>query len=317
MRESLPSGASSPLPISPRWCHLGGGGDPGESGGGAGGPGRRSPGEAQAAGGFSGPPATDDCGTAGGEWPASLCFELEEAARWDDPPGRWAQWEFELLRQAARAVDRPGQGLLLQSLERADRGLARRLRPHLNAQATHQWALCALHALAAKDAQPLRRERPALLQASDAHLLAHLPPPQAPRGSSRLPLCTDTAPAHPTPEDEDASARLSQEKGPNLSACPTGLSQRTPTGGSPPEALSADPRTPLGLPEAGLAQTPSSWPLAAEGLLAPTTCPVRGREPRGSGAHGPPVRPFLIPPLKPYFCEELLDRVPDKSQVRT
>ncbi|ADO69311.1 uncharacterized protein STAUR_1507 [Stigmatella aurantiaca DW4/3-1] len=177
---------------------------------------------------------------------AGLCFELAEAARWDDTPGRWAQWEFERLRQAARAVDRPGQALLLQSLERAYRGLARRLMPYLNAQATHQWALCALHALAAKDAQGLRRQLPALLQASDAHLLAHLPPSQEPRGSSRLPLCTDTTPVHPTSEDEDAPARLSEAKSPNLSACPTGLSQRTPTGGPPPEALAADPRTPLG-----------------------------------------------------------------------
>ncbi|ADO74805.1 Transcriptional regulator, GntR family protein [Stigmatella aurantiaca DW4/3-1] len=92
---------------------------------------------------------------------AGLCFELAEAARWDDNPGRWAELEFELLRQAARAVDRPGQALLLQSLERAYRGMARRLRPHLNGQATRQWALCAMHSLAAKDAQSLRREWPA------------------------------------------------------------------------------------------------------------------------------------------------------------
>ncbi|EAU67159.1 hypothetical protein [Stigmatella aurantiaca] len=177
---------------------------------------------------------------------AGLCFELAEEARWDDNPSRWAELEFALLRQAARAVDRPGQALLLQSLERADRGMARRLRPHLNGQATRQWALCAMHALAAKDAQLLRRELPALLQASDAHLLASLPPPQEPRESSRSPLCTDTSPSHPTPEQEAAPERLSEAKGPNLSACPTGSSQQTPPGGPPPEALSADPRTPLG-----------------------------------------------------------------------
>ncbi|ADO72695.1 Transcriptional regulator, GntR family protein [Stigmatella aurantiaca DW4/3-1] len=177
---------------------------------------------------------------------AGLCFELAEAARWrDDTPSRWAELEFELLRQATRAVDRPGQALLLQSLERAYRGLARRLRPHLNGQATRQWALCAMHALAAKDAQSLRRELPALLQASDEHLLASLPPPQEPRESSLPPLCTDTAPAHPTLEHEDALERLSEAKGPNLSACPTGSSPRAPPGGSLPEALSADPRTPL------------------------------------------------------------------------
>ncbi|ADO72172.1 Transcriptional regulator [Stigmatella aurantiaca DW4/3-1] len=169
----------------------------------------------------------------------TLCFELAEAARWVEHPSRWAELEFALLRQAARAVERPGQALLLQSLERSYRGMARWLWPHLNAQATRQWALCALHALAGKDAQPLRQELPALLQASDAHLLASLPPPQEPRESSRPPLCADTVPSHPTPEDEDATARVSEAKGPNLSACPTGSSQRPPTGGHPPEAPGA------------------------------------------------------------------------------
>ncbi|EAU66842.1 transcriptional regulator, GntR family protein [Stigmatella aurantiaca DW4/3-1] len=177
---------------------------------------------------------------------AGLCFELAEAARWDDNPGRWAELEFELLRQAARAVDRPGQALLLQSLERSYRGMARRLRPHLNARATRQWALCVLRALAAKDAQPLRQELPALLQASDSHLLASLPPPQEPRGSSRPPLCADTAPSHSTSEHEEAPERLPEATGPNLSACPTGSSQRAPTGGPPSEAPSSDLRTPLG-----------------------------------------------------------------------
>ncbi|WP_037584939.1 FadR/GntR family transcriptional regulator, partial [Stigmatella aurantiaca] len=158
-----------------------------------------------------------------------LCFELAEEARWGDNPGRWAELEFALLRQAARAVERPGQALLLQSLERSYRGMARRLVPHLNAQATRQWALCALHALAAKDAQPLRQELPALLQASDGHLLAGLPPPHEPKGSSQPPLCADTVPSHPTPEHEDATQRLSEANGPNQSACPTGLSQRRPT----------------------------------------------------------------------------------------
>ncbi|EAU68023.1 FadR/GntR family transcriptional regulator [Stigmatella aurantiaca] len=181
---------------------------------------------------------------------AGLCFELAEEARWGDNPGRWAELEFALLRQAARAVERPGQALLLQSLERSYRGMAQRLVPHLNAEATRQWALLALHALAGKDAQPLRQELPALLQASDAHLLAGLPPPQEPRESSRPPPCEDTAPSHHPPEHEDARERLSKANGPNLSACPTGLSQRPPTGGPPPEAPFSDSRTPLvdGLP---------------------------------------------------------------------
>ncbi|ADO73303.1 Transcriptional regulator, GntR family protein [Stigmatella aurantiaca DW4/3-1] len=177
---------------------------------------------------------------------AGLCFELAEEARWGEHPGRWAELEFALLRQTARAVERPGQALLLQSLERSYRGMARRLVPHLNAQATRQWALCALHALAAKDAQPLRQELPALLQASDGHLLAGLSPPQEPKGSSWPPLCADTAPSHHPLEHGDATERLSEANGPNQSACPTGLSQRPPTGGPSPEAPSFDSRPPLG-----------------------------------------------------------------------
>ncbi|EAU66258.1 transcriptional regulator, GntR family protein [Stigmatella aurantiaca DW4/3-1] len=239
---------------------------------------------------------------------AGLCFELAEAARWDDNPGRWAQWEFELLRQAARAVDRPGQALLLQSLERSYRGMARRLVPHLNAQATRQWALCALHALAAKDEQSLRRELPALLQASDAHLLASLPPPQEPRGSSRPPPCADTAPSHPTSEHEEAPERLPEATGPNQSACQTGLSQRAPTGGPPSEAPSSDLRTPLveGAPGAEVPQDQEASRRVPLGLQERLSQALVGSGTGGEflgrqSGHFLPVRPSLIPPLKPYF----------------
>jgi len=97
-----------------------------------------------------------------------LCFELSNSPHWEPKPGKWAGLEFELLRVAAQAANRPGQELLLQSLERSYRGMARQLLPLLNAKATRQWAFHAYQALFEKDASKLRRELPALLQASDA-----------------------------------------------------------------------------------------------------------------------------------------------------
>ncbi|ADO76083.1 Conserved uncharacterized protein [Stigmatella aurantiaca DW4/3-1] len=73
------------------------------------------------------------------------------------------------------------------------------------------------------------------------------------------------APSHRLPEHEDATERLSEANRPILSACPTGLRQRPPTGGSPPEAPSFDSRTPLGDGAGRVGRVP----LACEGALLP------------------------------------------------
>jgi hypothetical protein len=55
------------------------------------------------------------------------------------------------LRLAAHVADRPGQALLLQSLERSYRAMAKHLLPHVDAKSIRNWALCAFQALGEKD----------------------------------------------------------------------------------------------------------------------------------------------------------------------
>jgi hypothetical protein len=107
---------------------------------------------------------------------SSACFLLGDAACWELKRPRWLDMEFELLRQAALAAQRPGHLLLIQSLERACRGIARRVEPYLDSAALYRWTQCALDALWSKDVQALRSRLPALLQASDERVLHALTP---------------------------------------------------------------------------------------------------------------------------------------------
>jgi GntR family transcriptional repressor for pyruvate dehydrogenase complex len=102
----------------------------------------------------------------------SACFALEDSACWERQRSRWAALEFELLRQAARVADRPGPSLLLQSLERAFRGIHGRVEPYLDSSVLHQWARFAREALQQRDARALRTRLPALLEACDERVLA-------------------------------------------------------------------------------------------------------------------------------------------------
>jgi GntR family transcriptional regulator, transcriptional repressor for pyruvate dehydrogenase complex len=163
------------------------------------------------------------------------CFALRDAARWQEEDRGWVAWEFELLRLAALVADRPGHLLLIHSLERSFRAMATRVLPHLDSEAAQKWAWCAFHALGDRDAQALRRELPALLQAADERLLDNLAPtrqavvaPKAPHG-----------PAEPlpglSPEPESARGELPGAGAANLYACHTGSFQAPPAAGSPPE----------------------------------------------------------------------------------
>jgi DNA-binding FadR family transcriptional regulator len=102
------------------------------------------------------------------------CFSLADAAQWKPEGRQWAEQEFGLLRLAACIAGRPGHFLLIQSLERSFWGMAGRLVAHLDSKAMYQWAMCAFHALNARDAQSMRRELPALLKACDERLLSSL-----------------------------------------------------------------------------------------------------------------------------------------------
>nr|AYM52672.1 fibrillar collagen [Aggregicoccus edonensis] len=165
-----------------------------------------------------------------------VCFALADAARWEDL--RWVELEFELLRLAARAAQRPGHLLLIQSLERAWRGIEERVLPHLDARAVSQWAYRAFHGLGEADAAALRCELPPLLRACDERVLERLAPlrevddkPQASRG-----LVTET------PHMETAASReaLSGADLPNRSACRTGSSDVAPEEASQAESSPID-----------------------------------------------------------------------------
>jgi DNA-binding FadR family transcriptional regulator len=175
----------------------------------------------------------------------ALSFALMDSASWEPAPGRWVAMEFDLLRLAAQVTNRPGQALLLQSLERSYRAMAGHLLPHVDASSIRRWALCAFHALGEKDIPKLRQELPGLLQAGDEHLLRRLVPSHEPvetpmpsSAADPSPLCRRTEPGPPASGD-DASTHPPVQGGetepdsPNLSSCWTGLSAAQPTGPLP------------------------------------------------------------------------------------
>jgi DNA-binding FadR family transcriptional regulator len=99
---------------------------------------------------------------------------------------RCVQMEFELLKLAAWALDRPGHLLLLQSLQRAFQGIATRVLPLVECEALGQWASWAMNALHERDAEALQRKLPALLKACDARVLSQLAPVLQEKGPPHL-----------------------------------------------------------------------------------------------------------------------------------
>ncbi|WP_372338286.1 FadR/GntR family transcriptional regulator [Corallococcus llansteffanensis] len=103
------------------------------------------------------------------------CFRLWDAARWESG-ARCAQLEFELLRLAAQAADRPGHLLLIQSLQRALHGGAARLLSFMGGEPLRQWVSCAMEALRERDTRALQRQLPALLRTRDERVLDDFAP---------------------------------------------------------------------------------------------------------------------------------------------
>ncbi|RKH50448.1 FadR/GntR family transcriptional regulator, partial [Corallococcus aberystwythensis] len=132
-------------------------------------------------------------------------YTLQDAARWYHPKERGAQLEFELLRLSAWAAARPGHLLLIQSLQRAFRGIADRLLPFMGGDAMRQWILCALDALYARDVQALQHQLPALMKTYDELVLnAFAPVPQeaAPPEAPHAQECSPGGPASDTAQDD-------------------------------------------------------------------------------------------------------------------
>ncbi|RKH66139.1 GntR family transcriptional regulator [Corallococcus aberystwythensis] len=135
----------------------------------------------------------------------STCYALQDAARWYHPKERCAQLEFELLRLSAQVASRPGHVLLIQSLQRAFRGIADRLLPFMGGDAMRQWVICALDALYARDVQALQQQLPALMKTYDELVLDRLAPvprEQAAPEAHRAQECSLGAPVSPTKQDD-------------------------------------------------------------------------------------------------------------------
>jgi GntR family transcriptional regulator, transcriptional repressor for pyruvate dehydrogenase complex len=167
------------------------------------------------------------------------CFALREEAHWKEDRTGWVRQEFALLRMAARAADRPGHALLIQSLEKAFRGLSDRVLPHLDAEAIEQWALFVFGALVERDAQALRQQLPTLLKAVDARLLEPLAPVrerQPTPSPAEAPSHPPVDPSHPLVEEA-----LSGADRPNRYACHTSSEPARPMEGLSPEVEPGHP----------------------------------------------------------------------------
>jgi GntR family transcriptional repressor for pyruvate dehydrogenase complex len=193
------------------------------------------------------------------------CYALGDAVRWEQPSA-WMRREFELLRQAALSVQRPGHFLLIQSLERSFWGMAARVLPHLDKEAVSQWARCAFNGVCEKDVQALRQQLPTLMQAADEHLLHRLAPPR--ESTITLEALHSCAPPSPERSSSPETAKNQAPAGvcPNLTACMTGSEHPDAVGAPQPEAV---------CPNRSACRAASRQPEPVESPLPEAICPNR------------------------------------------
>jgi GntR family transcriptional regulator, transcriptional repressor for pyruvate dehydrogenase complex len=192
----------------------------------------------------------------------NACFLLDDAVRWEVKRPQWLALEFELLRQAAVAAQRPGHWLLIQTLEEACRGVAGRVEPYLDSAALYRWTQCAMEALGSRDVEALRSRLPALLRASDERVLQALAPTCEAHGVASLLGLEKQEPAveenaHPTlaqaPEVSEPAAAL-----PTAPPAP-GASQWAQAPLSPAQAPEVEPPAPEPLSAWGTGALCAKW----------------------------------------------------------
>jgi DNA-binding FadR family transcriptional regulator len=194
----------------------------------------------------------------------SACFLLAGAVCWELQRPRWLAMEFELLRQAALVAQRPGHFLLIQSLERACRGMAGRVEPHLDSPALYRWTQCAMEALCSKDVKALRSRLPALLQASDERVLQALAPSCEAHGVGSL-----MGAARQAPEAEaEAPSTLAQV--PEASEPAKGLltTSQVAVVSEPAESLLPAPQAPVASERAEAPLTSAQTPEMGQPVLS-------------------------------------------------
>jgi DNA-binding FadR family transcriptional regulator len=221
-----------------------------------------------------------------------VCFQLEQKAPWEEKGVR-AKREFELLRLAALAANRPGHFLLIQTLERSFWGMAGRVLPHLDSEAVSRWAHCAFHALRERAAQALRRELPALLQVADERLCGPL---ASHREEVNTPVDVLSSKQSPesTSDSEPERERLPGAVRPDRSGCQTGSHEVQPAGAPLVASLAfnlSDCQTGSGQARPAREFPPASAP----GRLPDALCPNRSGCQTGSRPM-PPAGPLLSVP---------------------
>ncbi|MFP2902731.1 GntR family transcriptional regulator, partial [Corallococcus sp. 4LFB] len=132
----------------------------------------------------------------------------------------------ELLRLAAQTAARPGHLLLIQSLQRAFRGIAPRLLPFLGGESLREWAICAMHALSERNVQALQHQLPVFLKACDERMLNDFAPcpqehasPEAPHAQEGLVGAQASTTAQ---DDAPAGIPCSETWGPGVPASASG-----------------------------------------------------------------------------------------------
>jgi len=239
-----------------------------------------------------------------------ICFLLGQAAHWEEG-SVWAKREFELLRRAALAANRPGHFLLIQSLERSFWAMAGRVLPHLDCEAISRWALCAFHALGERDALGLRRQLPVLLQAGDERLFSGFA--SAHEQDEALVSLHTSAKRGPEENSESESERgeLPGAVCPDRSACQTGSCLAPPVG-IPPSAA-----TPGQLPDA-------DCPHRSACQTGSCQAPPAGAPPTESAQEGLPdancpnpsacqTGLFQVPPARAFWPEPPFTHAEDPS----
>ncbi|MFP2895164.1 GntR family transcriptional regulator, partial [Corallococcus sp. 4LFB] len=109
---------------------------------------------------------------------------------------------------------RPGHLLLIQSLQRAFRGIGARLLPFMGGEPLREWAICAMHAVSDRNMQALQHQLPVLLETCDARVLDQFAPrpqeqvaPEAPHAQE----CILGAPGSTSAQDDAPEALTSVE----------------------------------------------------------------------------------------------------------
>ena len=208
--------------------------------------------------------------------------------------------------------------------------MAERVLPHLDCEAVSRWALCAFHALGERNAQVLRRELPALLQAGDERLCGGLSSSHA---EDDTPAGLRTAAERSPERRSDSEPERGQPPGevrPTRSGCQTGsrsvlpigtprweVSQSQRPGAAHPTRSGCQtgsrPAPPTGTPGLEVSRSGQTGPCQALPEGAPVAEASQRQRPEADGAHqsGCQTGSCQASPARSAATESALGELPD------